>query len=304
MNEQQERQSEHHVTFSDFEEFSAGKPGNDSIKAEENRYRRIIAAELAVIVVLVVTAGALLIALRRISDWKEPEIMPVIESVAESVPEAEESSVEGESEESEVWYYADYATETENDKYLARNDIKILPSGSILREDQVDRGTPDQYFFAENVIKDDTVYSRIAGKFFREEEPLPELSYLKLLHYNADGDIQVGEMLVLREDAENTLAIFRELFEAECRIPKMRLPEEYWTEDAAHTVEKSDEDRNTAAFSETGNGEGPAAEIRLCLAEEEGPGEEICRIFREHGYSPEKEPGGGKAVFVKDRQQE
>ena len=176
MNEQQERQSEHRVTFSDFEEFSAGKPGNGSIKAQENRYRRIIAAELAAIAVLAVAAGALLIALRRIPDWKEPEEMtPVIESVAESVPEAEESAEEEESEESQVWYHADYASEPQDDIKIARNDMMILPSGSTLREIQIDREAPEQYFFAVDVAENDTVYPRIAGKFFREEEPLPEI---------------------------------------------------------------------------------------------------------------------------------
>ena len=91
-----------------------------------------------------------------------------------------------------------------------RTEIGELPAGTILSEQEVDRGNTEQYFRCYEIAEGDEVYRRINGKSYVKNKhiKLEELRYIKVLHYNFDKEIQVGELIVHAELAE----VFRDIF--------------------------------------------------------------------------------------------
>ena len=67
------------------------------------------------------------------------------------------------------------------------------------------------------------VYQRIYGRSYVDNPniALGELRSLKLLHYNFDHEIQMGELIVNADLEEDCLEIFREFFEHEYEIQSM-----------------------------------------------------------------------------------
>lgn len=100
-------------------------------------------------------------------------------------------------------------------------------------------------WFTSSAI-DDTVWERIRGVSYPEDCPLSldELCYLRLLHWDFDGNIRVGEMIVNREIEDAALEIFEELFESGYPIEKIRLIDEYGGDDEASMA-----DNNTSCFN-------------------------------------------------------
>ncbi len=92
----------------------------------------------------------------------------------------------------------------------------------------------------------DEIFSRIAGKSYKVNCPLPlgELRYLKLLHKNLSGEILSGEMICNVKIAEVVLDIFQKLFAANYPIEKVRLIDEYDADD-----ELSMRDNNSSCFN-------------------------------------------------------
>lgn len=76
------------------------------------------------------------------------------------------------------------------------------------------------------------------------EELLAQQSYVHVLHYDFEGRITTGELLVYTGIAQSVLEIFQELYDAEYPIEKIRLVSEYAWDDAA-----SMQDNNTSAFN-------------------------------------------------------
>lgn len=129
--------------------------------------------------------------------------------------------------------------------------IQEYPAGELLEEDQLDQGALEKYFTASEIQEGDAVYQRIIGKSYRENPNigLEELRYLKMPHYNFDGQIQVGEMIVHADIAQDVLDIFRELFLQQYQIQSMYLVDNYWTGDGNTTDTASIEVNNTSAFN-------------------------------------------------------
>ncbi len=69
-----------------------------------------------------------------------------------------------------------------------------------------------------------------------------------MVHYNFDGRIQVGEMIVNAQIADDVLFIFRELFTRGYQIRKMHLIDDYWTGDGVSSDAASVTDDNTSCF--------------------------------------------------------
>lgn len=155
----------------------------------------------------------------------------------------------GDGEEPQM-YPADRVSEESFDIRLSRNDILMMGAGTVLREEQIDWEGLEQYFIAVEISEKDDVYTRIHGKSYQENEAitLDELRYLKLLHYNYEGEIQIGELIVADSIAEDTLSVFRELFRQEYQIAKMHLIDDYWTGDGQSSDRASAEDNNTSAY--------------------------------------------------------
>jgi hypothetical protein len=91
----------------------------------------------------------------------------------------------------------------------------------------------------------DKIFSRMKGKSFADNCTLKreDLRYLKLLHYDLNGDIRLGEMVCNKAIAEDLINIFHELFVKKYPIEKIRLIDDYDADD-----EKSMSDNNTSCF--------------------------------------------------------
>ena len=89
------------------------------------------------------------------------------------------------------------------------------------------------------------IKSRMQGKSLPEGAQIGfgQLRYLKMLHYTPSGEIKEGEMVVSKDIAEDVVAIFKELFEAEYPIERMQLIDDYAADDG-----KSMSANNTTAF--------------------------------------------------------
>lgn len=99
--------------------------------------------------------------------------------------------------------------------------------------------------FAASEITDD-IFGRIYGKSFKADctTPHENLRYLRLLHYDIDGNIRLGELICHKSIATDLVEIFRELYKAQYPIEKMILIDEYNADDNA-----SMRDNNSSAFN-------------------------------------------------------
>jgi hypothetical protein len=107
------------------------------------------------------------------------------------------------------------------------------------------------FFVSSNIEEGDAIYNRIIGKSYQPNEDiaLEELRYLKMLHYNYDGKIQVGEMIVNSLIEKECLEIFQTLFESKYQICRMVLIDEFWTGDGEETDGVSIKNNNTSCFN-------------------------------------------------------
>ena len=139
-------------------------------------------------------------------------------------------------------------TETEENRLMS---LYGLPAGTILEENQIYEGHLEYYFTSSQILQGDAIYQRINGKSYRENPDitLSELRYLKVLHINFDGQIQVGELIINARIADATLAIFRRLYENRYPICQMRLIDDFWDTDGVTTDRISILHDNTSAFN-------------------------------------------------------
>lgn len=126
--------------------------------------------------------------------------------------------------------------------------IETVAVGKILNENSIDLYAPEQYFGIYDISED--IYNQINGKSYRENEDISidDLRYLKVLHYNFDHEIQVGELIVNSDLAGEFIDIFQALFEEEYEINSMYLVDNYWNGDGTSTDTASIEVNNTSAF--------------------------------------------------------
>ena len=132
-------------------------------------------------------------------------------------------------------------------------DITALPAGYVFADGEFDFGAVEGYFVSREITPGDGIFERINGKSYYENDnvALSDLRYLMVPHYNFDGKIQVGEIIVNTRLAEEFLQIFRELFDIQYQIRSMYLIDNYWQPsgdpDDADTA--SIDADNTSAFS-------------------------------------------------------
>ena len=115
---------------------------------------------------------------------------------------------------------------------------------TVVTDEEVKRVGVEKCFSA--VPLSDETFQRMQGKSWKKDCTLKrsELRYLRLLHRNAKGQTQLGEMVVNASIAERVVRVFRKLYEAGYRIEKMVLIDDYDGDD-----ERSMEDNNTSAFN-------------------------------------------------------
>ena len=141
--------------------------------------------------------------------------------------------------------------ETEYIEPIRYTSIENLSPGEVLPEEQLVRTDLSSFFISINIVEGDDIYNRIIGKSYQPnvDIALSELRYLKMLHYNYDGEIQVGEMIVNGQIEKECLEIFQALFEAEYQICRMVLIDVYWTGDGEETDGVSIKNNNTSCFN-------------------------------------------------------
>ena len=77
-----------------------------------------------------------------------------------------------------------------------------------------------EIFGKENIWRaepiSEQIFARMKGRSYKDNctLPLDSLRYLKLLHYDAEGNIRLGEMVCHKAVSESLIAIFKELYEA------------------------------------------------------------------------------------------
>ncbi len=99
--------------------------------------------------------------------------------------------------------------------------------------------------FTEQPI-DAKLFRRIDGLSYKKgcTVPLTELRYLKVLHYDLEGQIRTGELICHRTISRDLIEILRTLFDAHYPIERMVLIDNYQADDL-----RSMEDNNSSAFN-------------------------------------------------------
>ena len=127
--------------------------------------------------------------------------------------------------------------------------VRNLNAGTIIDKNKLDLEEPSGYFTISEI--DEKTADDITGKSYTSNDniQLDELRYLKILHYNYDHEIQVGELIVNAKIAKDCKDIFLELFLEEYEIESMYLIDKYWTGDSVDSDTNSIEHNNTSAFN-------------------------------------------------------
>ncbi len=92
----------------------------------------------------------------------------------------------------------------------------------------------------------DAVFRRMQGKSYKQNCTVPRttLRYLRVLHRNIDGKTQLGEIVCNQSIANDLLDIFRKLYEANYKIERIVLIDDYDADD-----ERSMSVNNTSCFN-------------------------------------------------------
>lgn len=108
-----------------------------------------------------------------------------------------------------------------------------------------------EFIFENKDIKEnDDVYQRINGKSYQKNDDiaLDDLTYIKMLHYNYDGAIVVGEMIVNKVIIDEVREVFSNLFLLKYQINSMRLIDDFWDKDGITSDRNSVASNNSSGF--------------------------------------------------------
>lgn len=110
--------------------------------------------------------------------------------------------------------------------------------------------TADSIHYAEGFFYQpltDAVIARITGISYPADDlgiSYDELCYMQVLHYDFNGEIQIGELICNQKIADDLIEIFHELYLNEYQIEKIRLVDDYNGDDTASML-----DNNTSCFN-------------------------------------------------------
>ena len=93
---------------------------------------------------------------------------------------------------------------------------------------------------------DSVLFARMKGKSYKYDctVPLTELRYLRVLHYDFEGNVQIGEIVCNKSICNDLLEIFEALYNARYPIGRIALIDEYDADD-----ERSMTANNTSCFN-------------------------------------------------------
>ncbi len=132
----------------------------------------------------------------------------------------------------------------------------VYEVGDVIPAEEVTEELVAENFSVEDIPED--IKKRMDGKSYIENDDiqLSDLRYVRVLHYNYDHQVQVGELVVNVAIADDCKNIFEELFANEYEIQSMYLIDRYYTlgiGDRKQKQEASDNDsisaNNTSAFN-------------------------------------------------------
>ena len=135
--------------------------------------------------------------------------------------------------------------------YAYISDIGSYTAGTVLNAVDIDNNNLSSYFTSRTINIGDSVYNRIYGKTYVDNPniSLSDLRYLKMLHYNFDGNIQVGEMIVNKSIADSTLSVFKSLYLSKYQVRQMHLADDFWYTDSSTTDDVCMLVDNTSSFN-------------------------------------------------------
>lgn len=110
--------------------------------------------------------------------------------------------------------------------------LREWQAGATVTESEIAAyGGLDRCFAAESVP--DGVWERMQGKTWKENPHIgrDDLRHIRALHWDYDGQIHIGEMIVNRRIGDVVVGIFRQLYAARYPIERMLLPDVYDADD-------------------------------------------------------------------------
>lgn len=130
------------------------------------------------------------------------------------------------------------------EKAVCQNPLINWKAGETVTVNDIANFGLSNCFVAQPITND--ILKRIEGKSYKKGCPvsLSDLRYLKLLHFDAEGNIKTGEMICHKNISSDLIEIFTTLFKAEYPIEKMILIDEYDADD-----DKSMADNNSSCFN-------------------------------------------------------
>lgn len=105
-------------------------------------------------------------------------------------------------------------------------------------------------FENKDIVENNDIYKRINGKSYKKNDDisLSNLTYIKMLHYNYDGNVVVEEMIVNKVILNEVKEVFSSLFMMKYQINSMRLIDDFWLGEALDTDRNSVSHKNSSCF--------------------------------------------------------
>lgn len=126
------------------------------------------------------------------------------------------------------------------------SDLENAKTQALVDSKQIDYNNLNNYF--KSYAISDALFDKIYGdnKSYKTYCTVPResLRYIKVIHYDYNGYIRVGELIANAAIEEDLLYIFKTLFENKYQIEKMILVEKYGADD-----DTSVNDNNTSCFN-------------------------------------------------------
>ena len=116
-------------------------------------------------------------------------------------------------------------------------------AGRVVTAEAVKRAGESHWFSQEPLP--DGVFARMRGYSYPEDCSVArsELRYLRVIHYDVDGRVRMGELVCNRAIADDLLAIFHELYRQRYPIHSLRLIDDFGADD-----ERSMRANNSSCF--------------------------------------------------------
>lgn len=131
-----------------------------------------------------------------------------------------------------------------NEPIVNIEEFRQAAAGTIIVDIRLEAAAAQQLFYQQELSE--PLFERIYGKSYKDycSVSRTELVYLRVLHRGFDGAVHIGELIVHQEIAEDLLAIFWELYQADYAIEKILLIDNYDADDEASMA-----DNNSSAFN-------------------------------------------------------